>query len=220
MILRFLVILLLATGLASCASKKVGKPQTTFAPATFTIADVTIDNAASPRASRDFMRMMRKAANETRDTYNLISGNDQSIYNLELSLSQVTVDDGPNSVLPITSNVIEMIATLRQPESGMAMRTVPVRYQLVALDSEDTKARQLIRGALPEAFNGVYGQRSTPEVVKNLVGSNALFGEADVAAVQSRPVVRSAPSASAAPSSVSVETQSSGEPTVIGCNIC
>ncbi len=216
MILRIMIVLLLAAGLSACASNKVGTPQTSFAPAVFTIADITIDNAASPKADRAFIRQLRKAASEVRDAYNLISGNDQTVYNLELSLANVAVNNSPNAVMPVTGNVIEMTAILRQPESGVAMRTVPVRYQLVALDGEDTKERQLIRGALPEAFNGVYGLRSTPDVVQALVASNIVFGEAD--ALPQRNVSSTPPSSE--PSSVSVETQSSGEPTVISCNIC
>lgn len=225
MIRKAIFLLLVSAGVASCASGKVQNAGQTYPPAQFSIDAVLIDNATSPKAQRGFVRLLRKASENSRDVYNAVSGSNRAVYNLELTLNTLQTVDAADTVRPVTDNVISLTATVRERESGIAMRTLPVTYQLVAIDAEDTVQRQLIRGVVPAAFNGLYGMRSTPAEVRALIRSDALFGDAAPAAA-TRPLnaAPASPPAQPAPTPqpepVSVETQSDGGPTVITCNIC
>ncbi|MEM7288931.1 MAG: hypothetical protein AAF412_00955 [Pseudomonadota bacterium] len=161
--------------LTACASGRIANSPQGYRPASFTIQSVNIDVVDQNKPSRSFMQLMRTAANNARVAYNKEAGHKQAVYNLELSLNRLTVDKEAVPILPITNNVIEMMAVLRSPTSGVAMRTVPVRYQLVALNPDETREKQLLRGSLPKAFNGLYGMTRTPGDVASLIESEKIF---------------------------------------------
>ncbi len=225
--------LLIGAALSACASGKVEKQQVVFAPAQFILTDITVDVEASPRPDRSFIRLTRSAAENLRQAYNKEMRDSVGSYTLELSLQNLTIAKDQGTFDPITNNSISMIATVRHPESGIAMRQYPVKYQLVRENKNETKEEQLLRGALPAAFNGVYGMPATPVSIQPVIKSNQIFDGLDAEPVAIEPVVQpvsqpapqpvetpnAAPQAEPAPD-VSTTTTNSGEPTVIGCAIC
>jgi len=223
MIRKLVVILCIGAGLSACASGKVQTTQQAYSPAQFLVTDVTVDIEA--QSDRAFVGLTRSAAENLRQAYNQEMVSSVGSYTLELSVQDISVTDGQDTLEPITNNSLSLIATVRHPETGVAMRTYPVKYQLVRENKIGTKEEQLLRGALPAAFNGVYGLPITPEAIQPIVKSNQIFDGLDVKPV----IVEQAPNTVsqpvAAPQSVpsadvSTTSQDSGEPTVIGCAIC
>ncbi|MDJ0613577.1 MAG: hypothetical protein QNJ29_07845 [Rhizobiaceae bacterium] len=226
MIRKLVAVLLIGTGVSACASGKVETGQTVYAPAQFIITDVTVDVEAQPRPDRSFVRLTRSAAENLRQAYNKEMVRSVGSYTLEFSVQELAVSDANSSLAPITNNSVSLIATVRHPESGIAMRQFPVKYQLVREIKDETREEQLLRGALPAAFNGVYGMVATPQSIQPIVKSNQIFDGLDAEPVS----VASAPRPVSPPpvpvkqnepvQDVSTTAQGSGEPAVIECAIC
>lgn len=223
MIRNFIWLLFFVVGLSACATDKTVRSQQAFSPANFTIDEVTIDVVTEDYPSRDFMRLMRKAAKHTKEAYNEEAGDNRGVYNLEFSLEALNLNVEDNSPSGVSENRIELTVTLRNPESGVAMRSLPVRYRLERLDLADTREKQLLRAAMALSFDGIYGRRKTPESVAVVIRTEELFtGEkprpqapiiSKPAAVEVTPeVVSDTPSVEA--------TEPTGDPQIITCSVC
>ena len=229
MIRKSALVLFVATLVTACASPKPQKQLQTFSPAQFILTDVTVDIDADPRPERSFIRLTRSAAENLRQAYNREVINSAGVYTLEVSLQDVNITKTGGLLEPITSNSITLLATLRHPNSGIAMREFPVTYNLVRESGTETKEEQLLRGALPNAFNGIYGMELTPLAVQEVVRSNQIFdGIKPERVAGSQPTVRASSSApKRAPSGgnrpavdVSTSSENTDAPTVIECAIC
>ncbi|MEL7429513.1 MAG: hypothetical protein AAFN43_05895, partial [Pseudomonadota bacterium] len=193
---------------SACASGKIGQKPQGYQPARFMVEAVVVDTVAAQRPSRGFLAQMRRASDNTRKAYNAELGDPGTVYNLELSVEGLDVDQ----------SVLSMTAILRNPEDGIAVRTVSVRHQLMAgTPPNGTIEQQLLRETLPKAFNGVYGMDQTPVTILPVLYSGEFFSDPT-----SKPkrAASAAPTQSAPAASVSVETQAEGEPKIITCAIC
>ena len=225
MIRKSTVLIIVAAVLSACASGKVNKRQQGFAPANFVITDVTVDIEADPRPNSSFVQLTRSAAENLRQAYNREITSTSNSYTVEFSVQDVKVTQQGGLFEPITSNSVSLIATLRHPDNGIALREMPVTYQLVQESETETKEEQLLRGALPRAFNGLYGIESTPQAVQSVVNSNQIFDGLNPAPSVfgqssggvSQPVYL--PRNTQAPEA-SQSSSNAGEPTVIECAIC
>ena len=223
MIRNSAIIFLVSVVFAACASPKQQRQTQTFSPAQFIVTDVTVGVEAYPKPERSFIRLAQSAAENLRQAYNREVINSAGVYTLEVSLQDVNITETGGLLEPITSNTITLLATVRHPNSGIAMREFPVTYSLVRESDRGTKEEQLLRGALPAAFNGIYGMELTPMAVQSVVQSNQIFD-----GIQQETVVSAKPSATVSSSSqnrapsanVSTSSGNTGEPTVIECAIC
>ena len=122
-ICSIVLMLIFASG---CAAGKIKSNTQLYEPARFNVNLVVIDSVSAEPPSREFFAMMKTAADKTRRAYNAEVGNDDVLYNLELTLDDLQAVGNANTA----DNVISIIAILRTPEDGDVYRTLPVRHQI------------------------------------------------------------------------------------------
>jgi hypothetical protein len=208
MIRKLSIVVLALLSVSACASGKIGQKPQGYEPARFLIEAVVVDTVAAKRPSRGFLAQMRRASDNTRKAYNAELGDPGTVYNLELSVEALDLDPSE----------LSMTAILRNPADGIAVRTVSVRHALLAGAPTGSVEQQLLREALPKAFNGVYGLEQTPVTIFPVLYSEQFF--ADPASRPKKAAAAPRQSSAAPAPSVSVETQAEGEPKIITCAIC
>jgi len=217
--------------LTACASGKfaLSTKTRTFEPSRFVIVDTDIALVGEAEPGEAFIDLMEVAAENASRAYNDARGYEASQYYLELALEELAINEPVVPVLPLMTNHVKMTAKLKRSPDGEVMREYPVRYRLVRVNQTETKERQLLRGAIPQAMNGLYGLLETPTEISELVASDAFFTEPGqlirdpeiVATVRpsAEPSI-SVPQEKPASETPPAEVSDTDGPEVIQCTVC
>ena len=205
---------------SGCASwKKPGKNQN-LQPGTFSISKVSVNAFSSRQAYAGISELMRNAANKSRVAYNQAVGGEKASYQMLLTLDQITVDGDLESILPVTENKIDVTAVLMTKNSGKVVKRLQLSHNLIAIDPEETRERQLLRGIIPKAFNKIHGLRETPEDVRAVVSSRDFFDPyVSTRSINVLPGENTRQQTEYTNQNVEVD-YTPGEPKVISCAVC
>ena len=214
---------------ASCATDKNFKTEQSFTPAEFIISDVFVNITDGVENGQRIRKLMRNAGKNTSQLFNQGISKDSTSYPLEIEVTEINYRNPSSSAASGDRTYIRYSATLRDEESGLVFRNLPITYYHVSAskvltdEAKQNAEKNMIRNSIKTAFTRLYGMQAVPNNVQTYFNTKDVFSGKELstkkivpASVEPKPIAPTVQTpAPAQPQVVEIKPVAEPEPIVI-----